>query len=218
MEPEELLKKYNIDLESLKKEQIKLARNLEIKDKINFSLVETYGAIDNIFIKNKILSCIIVCNKDFEVIDRAYVFEKVKFPYIAGFRNYRELEPMIMAFEKLNEKPDVVFIQAHGLTHPRLGLASHFSLSTGVPAIGISNVLVEDETKDGDIIRENKKIGKVLISKKESKPMFVSPGNLITIDTAYEISKNLIIPPHKRPEPIHLASKYSKKVKKELLI
>jgi len=218
MEPEELLKKYNIDLESLKREQTKLARNLEIKDKIDFSLVETYGAIDNIFIKNKILSCIIVCNKEFEVIDRAYVFEKVKFPYIAGFRNYRELEPMIMAFEKLNEKPDVMFIQAHGLTHPRLGLASHFSLSTGIPTIGISNVLVESETKKEDIIRENKKIGKVLISKKESKPMFVSPGNFITIDTAYQISKGLIIPPHKRPEPIHLASKYSKKVKKELLI
>ena len=218
MNQEELLKTYNIDLEALKREQIKLARSLELKDKIDFSLVETYGAIDNIFINNKILSCVIVCNKEFEIIDRAYVLEKTRFPYIAGFRNYRELEPMIMAFEKLNEKPDVMFIQGHGIAHPRLGLASHFSLSTGIPSIGVSNSLAEAETKGEDIVKDGKKVGKVLATKKGSNPMFISPGSLIKLDTAYKLSEELIKLPHKRPEPIHLASKYAKKVKKELSI
>src|SRR3989344_8337174 len=98
---EELIKKYGIDLESLKKEQLKISKELEIKDKIDFSLSDKFGAIDNTFINNKLLSCIIVCNKEYEIIDRAYVFERVKFPYIPGFRNYRELVPMINAFEKL---------------------------------------------------------------------------------------------------------------------
>jgi len=218
MEQEELLKRYGIDLEVLKKEQLKLAKGIELKDKIDFSLVESYGAIDNIFIGNKILSCVIVCNKDFEIIDRAYVLEKTRFPYLAGFRNYRELEPMINAFNKLNEKPDVIFIQGHGIAHPRLGLASHFSLSTGIPAIGVNNSLVDTKTKGEDIIRENKKVGKTLTSKKGSNPMFISPGSLITIATSYKLSKELIKLPHKRPEPIHLASKYAKKVKKELAL
>jgi len=216
MDLKELSEKYNIDLEALKKEQIKLAKNLELKDRIDFSLVETYGAINNLFINNKILSCIIVCDKNFEIIDRVYIFDKIKFPYIPGFRNYRELEPMVLAFEKLNEKPDVMFIQGHGITHPRLGLASHFALSTGVPSIGVGNILMEAETKGDDILRKGKKIGKVLVSKKESKPMFISPGGFITVDTSYKLCKDLIVPPHKRPEPIHLAAKYSKKVKKEL--
>jgi len=224
----ELTEKYNIDFDKLESEQSKLAGELEIKDKIDFSLAERFGAVDNVFIQNKILSCIIVCNKDFEIIDRAYVFDKVRFPYFPGFRSYRELPAMVAAFEKLNEKPDVVFVSAQGIIHPRLGLASHFGLVTGVPVIGISNSLIEckiegegegegEEKDKADVLKNGKKIGKVLISKPKSNPMFISPGNYISIKSAYDICKRLIFLPHKKPEPMHLVSKYAKGVKKELV-
>jgi len=218
---EELSKKYRIDFDKLEKEQIKLAKELELDDKIDFSLVDRFGAVDSIFIKNKLLSCFIVCDKDFEIIDRAYVFDKIKFPYFPGFRSYRELTSMIEAFEKLNEKPDVVFINAQGIIHPRLGLASHFGLSTGVPTIGVSNSIIECEAneEDGsDIIKDGKKVGKVLIGKPESNALFISPGDHISIKSSYNISKQLINLPHKRPEPLHLASKYAKSVRKELMV
>ncbi len=216
---EELAKKYSIDFEKLEKEQLKIAKELKIKDRIDFSLVERYGAVESIFIGNKILTCVIVCDRDFEIVDRAYILEKVRFPYVPGFRNYREMEPMIMAFEKLNEKPDIIFVSGHGITHPRLGLASHFGLSAGVPTIGVSSSIVGCEAgeKDGDdILRNGKKVGKVLIEKEGSKPMFISPGEGISVNKAYEISKGLIRLPHKRPEPMHLVSKYVKKVREEL--
>ena len=218
----ELSEKYKIDFNKLEKEQIKLAKSLEIKDKIDISLIDKFGAMNTIFLKNTLICCFIVCDKNFEIIDRAYVSEKVKFPYFPGFRSYRELPSMISVFEKLNEKPDLVFISGLGIAHPRLGLASHFGLVTGVPTIGISNSLIGctvkgEKIEDGnDILRDDKKVGKVLISKKGSKPMFVSPGNHISIDNSYKISKSLILIPHKRPEPLHLASKYSKEVMKEL--
>jgi len=215
----ELSEKYNIDFEELEKEQINLAKEIVSKDKFDINLVEKFGAVNNIFIKNKILSCFIVCNKNFEIIDKSYVFDKVKFPYFPGFRNYRELSSIIKAFEKLNEKPDIVFIEGQGIIHPRLGLASHFGISTGIPTIGVSNSLVDCETKgnDGDeITRDQNKIGKSLISKKGSKPLYISPGNNISIESSYNLSKDLIHLPHKRPEPLHIASKYSKSVKKEL--
>ena len=90
MEKEELVKKYGINLQKLEEEQVKLAKQLEIKDKIDFTIADKFGAFFNTFIKNKILSCAIICDKDYEIIDRAYAFEKVSFPYIAGFRAYRE--------------------------------------------------------------------------------------------------------------------------------
>jgi deoxyribonuclease V len=216
MEREELIKKYNLDIKKLEDEQIKLAEQLEIKDKIDFSLADRFGAIETIFVKNKILCCIIVCDKNYEILDRAYVFDKVTFPYIAGFRDYRELSAMIGAYVKLNEKPDVVFIQGEGIIHPRLGLASHFSLSAGVPSIGVSNSIINCKIKEEDIFSNGKKTGKVLISKPQSKPMYVSPGNQISIDTAYELCKKFINLPHKLPEPMHLAGKYSREVRKEL--
>lgn len=213
---EELLKKLGIDLEKLKQEQLKIAKEIEIKDKIDFSLAERFGGIDNTFIGNKLLTCIIVCNKEFEIIDRAYSFERVKFPYIPGFRNYRELPVMMEAFGKLSEKPDVVFIPAHGITHPRLGLASHFALSTGVPSIGVSNSIIEADIEGDDVLRDGKKIGRLLSIKPGSKPMYISPGSFITINSVIEVSKKLINLPHKRPEPLHIASKYAKRVREEL--
>jgi len=213
---EELIKKYNIDIEKLKSEQIKLAKGLEIKDKIDFNLADRFGAVENVFINNKLLSCIIVCNKDFEIIDRAYVLEKIRFPYIPGFRNYRELLPMIAAFEKLNEKPDVIFVPAQGITHQRLGLSSHFGLSIGIPTIGISDSVIDFNIKEEDIFKGNKKVGKVLVSKEGSNPMYISPGDYISVESSYELAKRLIKLPHKKPEPLHLASKYAREVKKEM--
>ncbi|MBS3078701.1 endonuclease V [Candidatus Pacearchaeota archaeon] len=214
---QELIKKYNINLEELEKEQIKLAKGLEIKDKIDFNLAETFGAIDNTFIGNKLLSCIIVCNRDMEIIDKTYAIERVKFPYIPGFRNYREMPTMVSAYDKLNEKPDLIFVNSGGIIHPRLGLASHFGLALSVPTIGISNSAIDCEIKDNIIYRNNKKVGRLLLSKEGSNPLYISPGNLISVDSAYDVCKLMIQFPHKNPEPLHLASKYTKEVRRELV-
>ena len=218
---EELSKRYGIDFDKLEKEQINLAKSLIFEDKIDFSLVESYGAVENIFVGNKILSCFIVVDKDFEIIDQSYVYERIQFPYFPGFRGYRELNSMIKALERLNEKPDVVLVSGQGTIHPRLGLASHFGLSTGIPTIGVSTSLVDADASDDDgseIKRDGMAIGKVLVSKVESNPLYISPGNNITLESSYKICKGLIKLPHKRPEPIHMAAKYAKNVRKELMV
>jgi len=210
-----LIEKYKIDIEKLKKEQEKLSKQIEIKDS-EFPF-DKFCAIDNSFIKNKMISAIIVCDKDFEILDKSYSFSKLNFPYIPGFRAYRELPGMLEAFNKLREKPDVVFIFGQGITHPRLGIASHFSISTGLPTIGIANNIKDCEIKKEDILKNNKKVGKVLIGKPGSRPLYISPGNLISIKKSYELCKNFIKKPHKLPEPLYLSGKYARKIKKELI-
>jgi len=216
MKPEEIAKKYNIDLKKLEKEQEKLAKGLDIKDSIDFSMADKISGIDNSFFENQIISGCVVLGNDLEVLEQEYFSDKLKFPYIPGFKAYRELPTMIEAVNKLEDKPDVIFINGHGIAHPRLGMASHFSLLTGIPSIGIANNLLVGEIKGEDIILNGKKVGKVLSSKEGSKPMFVSPGNLISIETAYELAKKLIKLPHKLPEPLHQAHKYSRQIRKEL--
>lgn len=226
MEPKELIEKYGIDIEKLEKEQLELAKKLEIKDKIDFSLADRFGAIDVSFVGNKILASIVVCGRllkkdgekgECEVIDRAYFLDKARFPYLAGFRAYRELPTMVEAFNKLNEKPDVIFISGQGITHQRLGLASHFSLSVDVPVIGVANSIIDDEVKGEDVLKNGKKVGKVFISKSGSRPMYISPGDGISIDSSLKLCQEFINLPHKFPEPMHLASKYGREVKKELI-
>ena len=218
MEFEEVIEKYGIDIKKLEEEQLKLAKQLEIEDKIDFSLAEDFAAIDNSFIKNKILSSVSIVDKEFEILDQAYVLDKIRFPYLPEFRAYRELPTMVEAFNKVGRKPDVIFVSGQGITHPRLGIASHLGISIGIPTIGIANSIKDCEIKDEDIYRGGKKVGKVLQVKPESRPLYVSPGNGISIETAYNLAKDFVKLPHKLPEPLHIVAKYGRAVKKELML
>jgi deoxyribonuclease V len=216
MGAKEIAKKFDINLEKLKREQDKLSKMLKIKDSIDFSTIDKIAAIDNAFFKNQIISGCVLVSPDMEILEQEYALEKSTFPYIPGFRTYRELPCMVKAFNNLQTPPDIVLIPGHGIAHIRLGLASHFSLSTKIPSIGIGKSLLQGEVKGQDIFLNNKKVGKVLITKKGSRPLYVSPGDLISINTAHKVCKGLIKPPHKLPEPLHIAHKYSKEIRKEM--
>jgi deoxyribonuclease V len=216
----DVMEKFNLTNEKIKeleKEQIKLSKLLTIKDSINFDLAEVYAGVENIFKGNRIISAIILM-KENEIIEQKYVTEKVNFPYLSGFRAYRELPAMIKAFDMLEEKPDLIFVRASGIIHKKgLGLASHFSLSVNVPVIGISEDISIGEIKGKDIIFDKKILGKVLQTKKEANPLYVSPGNLISIETAEKLTKKLTTEPRKFPDVLIEAKKYAKKLLKEVL-
>jgi len=217
MQESELIAKYNISIESLKAEQLKLSKEITLKDSQDFSNVERIAAVENIIVMNQIISVVIVCDKEFNIIEQQYFLDKLRFPYLNEFRSYRELPTMVEAVNKLNESPDLVLIRGEGIMHPRLGIASHFSLSTGLPTIGISDSIFEgSEVSKEDILRDKKKVGRILQSKEKSNPLYISPGNKISIESSYNLVKNMIKLPHKLPEPLHLAHKYAREVRDEL--
>ena len=213
---QELIKRNNIDLNKLEQEQGKLAKSLEIKDSIDFSKVVKIGGFSSAFFQNKIISSVVVLDSDFEILEQKYFSDRVKFPYIPGFRAYRELPAMLSCFELLDDKPEVVFILGHGITHPRLGLASHFAIASGIPSIGVAESLIIGDVKGENVVYNGKIIGKVLNVKIGSNPLYISPGNLISLESAYELAKKFVKLPHKLPEPLHIAHKYSKQVVHEL--
>jgi len=213
---QELIKRNNIDLSKLEKEQEKLSKSLEIKDSIDFSRVVKIGGFSSAFFQNKIISACVVLDSDFEILEQKYFSDRVKFPYLPGFRAYRELPAMLSCFELLDDKPEVVFILGHGISHPRLGIASHFSIASGIPSVGIAESLLIGEVKGENVVNNEKIIGKVLNLKEGSNPLYVSPGNLISMESAYELAKKFVKLPHKLPEPLHIAHKYAKQVVKEL--
>jgi deoxyribonuclease V len=212
---EDEAKKRGIDLEKLKKEQKKLAKSIQLKDNIDFSLAERITGISNVFSGNIIFCGIIVMNPSLEIIEQQYHSEKTSFPYIPGFRAYRELPCMIQTIEKLEDKPDIIFVPGHGISHPRLGLASHLSIATGIPVIGVAKSLIEGEQQGDDIILNGKKVGTVVKLKEKSAPIYISPGNLITIKTAVELAKKFSTY-HKLPEPLYQAHRYANRIMKEI--
>jgi len=212
----EAVERYGISLEKLEAEQKKLAKNIVLKDSINFSLADRVAGIENIYFQNKIVSAVVVFSSG-EILEQEYFEDKLRFPYIPGFLAYRDLPSMVQAFNMLDDKPDVVFIKGHGVLHPRnLGIASHFSLTTGVPAIGVADSLIVGEIKGDGIFFNNKLAGRVLKTKEGANPIYISPGNLISVNSAVSLVKKFTIYPHKIPEPLRLARKYGKDVLGEI--
>lgn len=214
---EEIAKRFNIDLRKLEAEQKKLAKLVSLKDSAELSNIERVAGIENVFVKNKIISAVIVMDSNFEVIEQKYFIEKIKFPYIPGFRAYRELPAMIFVLNMLEEKPDVVFVKGAGVLHKHgLGIASHLAIAVNLPCIGVADSLNFGEVKGEDILLDEKVMGKALKTKEGANPVYISPGGMICVKTAIEIAKKFTKEFHKMPEPLREAKKYAREVMKEL--
>jgi len=205
-----------MDLNKLKEEQLKLAKKVIINDK--FEKIKTVAGVDQTFTKEEVISGIVVCNyKDLKLIEKKYAIVKAKFPYVSGLLTYRESPAIVEAFNKLENKPDILIVDGNGILHPRrIGMASHVGILLDMPTIGVAKKLIVGEVKEGTIYMEKEARGYELITREHSRPIYVSPGNNVSLKTSLEIVKKCIKVPHKLPEPLHLAHRYANKVKKKL--
>lgn len=193
----------------LKLEQIKLAEKVMIND--NFEEINYIAGCDQAYTTdNKIISYVVVLDKNMKIVDSAYAITDCRMPYIPGYLFYREAPAIIEAFNKLKQKPDVIMVDGNGILHPRrIGMASQLGIVLDMPTIGVAKTLMMGKLEDGKV-EVDKEIRAVEIRTREfAKPLYISPGHKISMKTAVDIVKSSIIIPHKLPEPLHLAHRYS---------
>lgn len=128
-----------------------------------------------------------------DVVDVAVAKSPTAFPYIPGLLSFREIPPLLAAFSRLSARPDLLFCDGQGLAHPRrLGLACHLGLILDMPTIGCAkSVLVgkfeEPASKRGSrsaMTDQAETVGTALRTRDNVRPLYVSPGHLMDIDTA----------------------------------
>lgn len=138
-----------------------------------------------------------------------------RMPYIPGLLSFRELPALLAALALLDEAPDLVFVDGHGIAHPRgLGIAAHFGVATGLPSIGVAKkVLVgrHDEVgpRSGDhvpLLHRGQLIGQVLRSKPRCLPLIVSPGHRVSMASALMLTLGCLRG-YRLPEPTRLADR-----------
>lgn len=133
---------------------------------------------------------------DLDLMDEAFARGEISFPYIPGLLSFREAPLLIEAFQRLQRIPDVVLYDGQGIAHPRsLGLASHMGLLLELPSVGCAKKkLVGDFGEVGlqrgsttPLKMEGKIIGAVIRTRRGVKPVFVSPGHLIDLESSIQL-------------------------------
>lgn len=148
------------------------------------------------------------------IVETVTCVTKTRFPYVPGLLSFREGPVILECVKKLKAQPDLFIFDGQGLAHPRkTGLASHMGVILNKPAIGSAKSLLYGTyktpgNKKGDfsflIDKAGKAIGAVLRTRDNIKPIFVSPGHLVDIDSSVRIILSCS-PKFKIPEPIRAA-------------
>jgi len=145
----------------------------------------------------KLFACVVVLDfPSLEVKEFACVSCRAAFPYVPGLLSFREIPPVIEALRKIKTSPDIIICDGQGYAHPRrLGLASHLGLLIDAETIGCAKSRLvgtfrEPGNKRGNVTslyHEGEKIGAVLRTKDNVKPLFISPGNNIDLRSCIRI-------------------------------
>lgn len=148
-----------------------------------------------------------------EQIDQAMALMPVSFPYIPGLLSFREIPVILSALEKLARPPDLLVCDGQGYAHPRrFGLACHLGLLTGLPSIGVAkSILVGEHAPlapergaQSELIEAGEVIGLALRTRQGVRPVYVSTGHRISLETAASFVLNCS-PKYRLPEPLRLA-------------
>lgn len=147
------------------------------------------------------------------VVETKAVGGKLDFPYIPGLLSFRESPLILAACEELTAVPDLILVDGQGIAHPRrMGLASHLGLFLNTPTIGCAKSLLcgqhevpgEAPGSYAEIVDRGEVIGAALRTKLGVKPVYVSIGHKINLESAiYWVLK--CCRGYRLPEPSRLA-------------
>jgi len=181
--------------------------------------VKHIGAFDCAMISGKQLVCVavVVDAKTMDVVERKELVKEVPAPYVPGYSAFR-FGPLILEnYYSLEHEPEVLMVDGEGIAHPDGGgIATFVGVELARPIIGISKQHIGCDIEGDDILIAGKNVGKVVKTREHSNPLYVSPGNLITIEDAARIVKTSVRYPHKLPEPLHIAHRIAARTAQKL--
>ncbi len=140
----------------------------------------------------------------------------VTFPYVPGLLSFREAPALRAALRRLRVRPDVLLCDGQGLAHPRrFGLACHLGVLCDLPAVGCAKSrllgkhapLAAHTGARADLLDAGEVVGAVLRSRAGGRPLFVSVGHRVDLETAVALVLDCVLPGRRLPEPTRLADR-----------
>ncbi len=203
--------KTDFPLKKAREEQRRLARKVELKDPEK--MPDLVLGLDASYIGTRAFGAgILFSISDKKVLDTFHSEIRIDWPYVPTYLGFREIPVFKPMIEQL-EEPAILMLDGNGILHPfGFGLASHAGVEFGLPSIGAAKTLlcgtVDASSCNGfnaatPIKLNGKQIGAELRTSARAKPVYVSPGHMMSMASAVKVTAN--VSRLKIPEPIRLA-------------
>ena len=186
------LHSWDVTPEAARELQNRLRSQVVTADR--FGTINTVAGVD-IGLKRDIAraSVVVLSFPELQVVDIEVAECPVRFSYIPGLLSFREIPPLLTAFDRLKTEPDLVIVDGQGIAHPRrFGLASHLGLILDKPTIGCAKSRLcgryeEPEQEQGAytyLTDKGEVIGAVVRTRTNVRVVYVSIGHRISLDSA----------------------------------
>jgi deoxyribonuclease V len=136
-----------------------------------------------------------------EEVERRMARRQLRFPYVPGLLSFRESPVLLAAFARLRTEPDLILIDGQGRAHPRrFGIACHIGILFDKPTIGCAKSrLVGEHLEPGKkagsttpLMLEGERIGVVLRTRDDVRPIYVTTGHRVSLDSAVGLVKQCV--------------------------
>ena len=211
-----------MNLDELKEIQERMAESIVLDDLIPLDKLKYVVGVDQAFIDDEVISCAVKLSfPELEVVERSLKIERANFPYIPTFLMFREGEPAVNAVKDLVDDRTAIMVDGSGIAHPRrCGLATYIALKLRKPAVGITKKklfgeIVSVSENLAKMVDGEEVIGYAIKPCKRCNPIYISPGSFISLESSLKLVQKCL-KGYKLPEPVRIADKMTKEVKREL--
>jgi deoxyribonuclease V len=201
-----------------RKAQTRIAQSVISEDRLPTE-IRLVAGVDAAYAGNLAVGVAVVLDYgSLEVLEVQTATCQVKFPYVPTLLSFRELPAAVACIRKLKAPPDLLLVDGHGKAHPyRCGFASHLGVVLGTATVGVAkNRLIGEPKQVGGnilLVHEGEVVGAVLSTRQGSKPVYVSVGHMVSLETAVRIVKHCTRN-SRIPEPLRVAHRVAAEKRK----
>ncbi|MDX1534198.1 MAG: endonuclease V [Thermoplasmata archaeon] len=217
-----LLQAFRSDrpLARLREEQRRLAERIEMEDRLEGPT--TVAGFDVSYRKSQAYGVAVLLDWETrKVLDTVRVQRAVDFPYISTYLAYREFDVIERCYDRFKERPSLLLIDGNGTLHPeRFGVACYVGLRLDRPTVGVAKSLLlgrpDRETLEPGAscpVRVDGETAGHALRTGKGKPVYVSPGHRVSLETALRFVRHLART--RIPEPLRLADREAARFRRE---
>ncbi|MGH9574757.1 MAG: deoxyribonuclease V [Candidatus Acidiferrales bacterium] len=202
--------------------QLRMRNRVELNDRFA-KICKVAGADIALDLERKIAvaGVIVYSYPEMKEIERVWAKRPLTFPYVPGLLSFREIPTLTAAFAKLKNRPDLVFVDGHGVAHPRrMGIASHLGMVLDCPTVGCAKSVLCGEAEEpadevaavSELRHKEELIAIALRSRVGCRPIYISTGHRVSLESAVKFALS-VLDGLRVPRPTREADRFVGKMK-----